>query len=95
MLGVGIWEGTPPRRRAIDTGQEGPRLADNVLKEEQETDPTIQCVFLSAPLAFEKGRALKTAACAVAASWGVESSSIPVSREGLWVGHCHGRDQTC
>lgn len=49
MLGVGIWEETSPRCRAIGTGQAGPRLARNVLREEQETDPTLQRVFLSAP----------------------------------------------
>lgn len=57
MLGVGIWEETPPRRRAVDTGQ------GNILGEEQDMDPTMLRVFLSAPLAFEKGSAVKTAAC--------------------------------
>lgn len=56
----------------------------------------MQRVFLSAPLAFEKGSAVKTAACGrVLGSWGVESSSIPASRGGMWVGHGHGRDRTC
>lgn len=90
MLGVGIWEETPPRRRAVDTGQ------GNILGEEQDMDPTMLRVFLSAPLAFEKGSAVKTAACGrVLGSWGLESSSIPASRGGVWVGHGHGRDRTC
>lgn len=43
MLGVGIWEETPPRRRAVDTGQ------GNILGEEQDMDPTMLLFFFLLP----------------------------------------------